>query len=187
MISLFKKNKKQNKGFTTIELIISSGLFAVLIVAVTGVLLSTVSVNRQANLIKGVMNDIDFALENMMRTIRTGKDYDCGSDGAPKNCPMIPSSRMSLTDQYPCRVTYELEDFKIKRTISGNVTCNERGEGFITSSDVKITRLDFYVFGVDEVKMQPAVLVIVSGEMKYRDQTASFSVESFATQRLFNK
>jgi len=171
------------RGFTVIELIISIGLFSIILVAITGSLLSVIKINKQASLIKDVMNNLDFALENMVRSVRTGRNYDCGLEGGEKNCSVTPSTMISFQPQgiFLPRVYYKLENKIIMRK-DGTGTYYP-----VTSSNVKITRLNFYVSGVDSPDVQPTVLFVIGGEASYKENTTTFNVETLAVQRLFNK
>ncbi len=70
-----------NRGFTLIELMVSVAIFAVVMVIALGALLAISTADRKAETIGAVMNNLNFAVESMTRTIRTGVDYNCGSFG----------------------------------------------------------------------------------------------------------
>ena len=72
---------KTNRGFTLVELIVSLGIFTAVMFIATGALLSIINVNKKAQAQQSAINNINFALENMARNIRTGSSYVCSSDG----------------------------------------------------------------------------------------------------------
>lgn len=68
------------RGFTLVELIVSVGLFAVVVTMATGTYLVMINVSREAQSVATGINSLSFVLEGMTRNIRTGKGYqDCGS------------------------------------------------------------------------------------------------------------
>ena len=115
------ENRKNNQaGFSIVELIVSVGLFSIILVAITASLLSVIRINQQAALVKDVMNNLDFALENMVRSVRTGNDYDCGTEGGSKNCATTPDSSMSFKSQggiLAPRIYYKLENGAIMQNL----------------------------------------------------------------------
>lgn len=70
-------NKKSQSGFTLIELIVSLGVFSVVITIAVGALLMLVATNEQLQGEQSVMTNLSFALDSMTREIRTGSDYYC--------------------------------------------------------------------------------------------------------------
>ena len=69
------------KGFTLIELMVSVAIFSVVMVLALGSLLSISTSEKKAETLKSVMNNLNFALDSMSRSIRTGSVYHCGSSG----------------------------------------------------------------------------------------------------------
>lgn len=70
---------QKQKGFTLVELIVSITLFTSVMFIATGALLSIVNVNKKAQAQQSAINNVNFALENMARNIRTGSTYICGN------------------------------------------------------------------------------------------------------------
>jgi prepilin-type N-terminal cleavage/methylation domain-containing protein len=82
--------KHNQSGFTLIEMIVSLGLFSVVITIAIGAFLSLVAGNEQLQSEQNVMINITFALDSMTREIRTGTHYYCNtrpnySAGGPNN------------------------------------------------------------------------------------------------------
>src|SRR3989338_4304258 len=76
------------RGFTLVETIVATALFTVVMLIAVGSLLSIVSVNRKAQALHLVMNNLNVALDGMVRAIRTGSNYYCGGGGYedPQGC-----------------------------------------------------------------------------------------------------
>ena len=64
-------------GFTLIEIIVSLGVFSVVITIAVGALLMLVAANEQLQSEQVVMTNLSFALDSMTREIRTGTNYFC--------------------------------------------------------------------------------------------------------------
>ncbi|MCA9359669.1 prepilin-type N-terminal cleavage/methylation domain-containing protein [Candidatus Kaiserbacteria bacterium] len=82
--------RKSQKGFTLIEMIVSLGVFSVVITIAVGALLGLISANEQLQAEQSVMTNLSFALDSMTREIRTGTNYFCDeannySAGGPNN------------------------------------------------------------------------------------------------------
>lgn len=75
---MYHTHNKQ-RGFTLIELIVSLGLFAVVVTTAVGALLILVSTNNQLQDEQAIMSNLSFALDSMVREIRTGTNYYCDS------------------------------------------------------------------------------------------------------------
>ena len=71
---------KPQAGFTLIEMIVSVGLFAVVMLICVAALLSLVDANKKAQAIQSVMNNLNVAVDGMVRSVRMGTNYHCGTD-----------------------------------------------------------------------------------------------------------
>lgn len=70
---------KSRSGFTLIEMIVSLGVFSVVLTITTGALLSLISSNQRYQNEQNVMTNLSFALDSMTRELRTGYNYNCVS------------------------------------------------------------------------------------------------------------
>ena len=68
---------KKQSGFTLIEMIVSLGVFSVVITIAVGALLVLIATNQQLQAEQSVMTNLSFALDSMTREIRTGTNYYC--------------------------------------------------------------------------------------------------------------
>jgi hypothetical protein len=186
---LSKKKKYilvQNRkaGFSVPEMIVALFFFSMIMVIAVGTVLAVTSANRKSFILSNTNNSMVYAVDSMIRDIRTGKDYDCGPLGGDKNCPLFlgfgaPSSSIYFTDDAGQATGYRLNSNKIQKLISGNFID-------ITSPDIKVNRLDFYVDGVGGGgdNMQPNVMVVISAESFYKGKKfSSFELETLAVQR----
>lgn len=85
-----KRSPASQLGFTLIEMIVSLGLFSIVITVSVGALLVLIATNEQLQAEQSVMTNLSFALDSMSREIRTGTNYYCDSEqsvttGGPNN------------------------------------------------------------------------------------------------------
>ena len=60
-------------------MIVAVGLFSLVMLVSVGALLSLTGANRKAQALQSVMNNLNIALDGMVRSIRMGSDYHCGA------------------------------------------------------------------------------------------------------------
>lgn len=173
------------KGFTLVELMVSVGLFAIVMMLAAGAYLVVIRVNQQAQGNTTAINNLAFALDSMVRTIRTGTGYGCISAGA--DCPSGGSSfyvtaegALSPTHYYlngPAGAQY------IVKTVSGATY------PITDPANVKITSLTFILKGAQSYSAsgdlgQPYVTILVTGTVLVGpNKTQSFTVQTSAVMR----
>ncbi|MCA9363678.1 prepilin-type N-terminal cleavage/methylation domain-containing protein [Candidatus Kaiserbacteria bacterium] len=69
----------QCSGFTLVELMVSVSIFAVVMLISVGSLIVLVDANAKAQSLHGVMSNLSFAIDNITRDLRVGRDYYCGT------------------------------------------------------------------------------------------------------------
>lgn len=175
--------KKTEKGFTLIEMIVAVFVFTIVVVIASGGLLSVIHANRKAQALKSVMSNLNFAMESMTRSIRTGTRYSCGGGG---DCADDGSTIFNFIDSKGRSVEYSFIDGSIIRTIDdktlGLIT------GPITAPEVNIDSMAFYADGVAEGdSAQPRVFIIIKGTAGTDNKSrTSFSLETLVSQRLLD-
>ncbi|MBP9701915.1 MAG: type II secretion system protein, partial [Candidatus Pacebacteria bacterium] len=63
------------KGFTLVEMVVSMGIFSIVMVVAMGAFLKITEVNKRAQNVKNAVNNVNFTLEAISRELRTGKNY----------------------------------------------------------------------------------------------------------------
>jgi len=167
---------KSNQGFTLIEMIVAVSLFTVVMFVAVGALLAISDANRKATALRVVMENLNFAIESMSRSIRTGTDYSCDGGG---NCSG--GDTLSFTDQYGSAVTYQY-DGNAKSILVRKDLGSLKG---ITSSEVEVESLKFYVAGVGAGDgIQPRVIITVKGKAGSKEKLKTdFSIQTTVSQR----
>lgn len=191
------------RGFTLIELMVSVAIFAVIMVMSLGALLSISAADRKAETVESVMNNLNFAVESMTRTIRTGYDYHCGSVTGG-DCASG-GTLFKFTAQDGSAVVYAFDNSSAcgqTGTVQGCILRSTDGGATylpITAPEVVISNvagtgsgLEFYLrgsaLGSTGDNIQPNVVITITGYVRISEtQTSPFSLQTSVTQRLYDR
>ncbi len=171
----------QRGGFSLIELIVSVGLFTVVMTLASGAYLLMIGINRQAQGIATGINNLSFALETMTYNIRTGKDYGCSVVGV--DCPNG-SNTFLFTNANGDSVSYDVvsegEIGKIQETKNGVLSD-------LTDPSVNISSLKFYAFDtarpLGDYKQSRVTIIVAGTGSSGPGKVENFTVEAGATMR----
>lgn len=165
------------RGYTLLEMIVSVGLFSVVMLVATAAYLTLISMDRQTRTTSDLMTNMSFVVDSMTRSIRTGSQY------CVAGCL---TNRFSFTDSEGREVVYALDDGVITRQIDSSVPLA------ITDSRITIGSEDlrFYVWGENAgpADGQPRVHFTIRGTVS-ADSNApdqEFVVQGGATQRIID-
>lgn len=198
-----RKNKTRfTLGFGLIEMIVSVGIFSIVMLVATGALLTLVGVNQKTRMLRNAVDNVGLAMESMSRTIRTGRAFECGgtkigvitggqstpSDGSLSETADCQngSSLMSLIDEDGTPVTYRLNNGVIEKYYY-----LPRPGYYAPMTDplVRITNLKFIVTGSTYADLvQPKVIISVQGYADVQGSTPTknrtyFNLQSAVSQR----
>lgn len=81
-------------GFTLIEMLVSTAIFAIVVTITVGALLMLIGGNLSLQAEQSVMTNLTFMMDNMTREIRTGTGYYCGERSNDNNAPGNYDSRL---------------------------------------------------------------------------------------------
>ncbi len=179
-----------NRGYTLLELIVSLGIFSVVMLVVTGAYLTLISLDRQARANNQLAATLSFAVDSMARSIRTGTDYACNDSASSPNCERGTSISFANTEGE--RVEYLLKTEGTRGSIGqclAGSSCTDSTAIALTDSRIDIDTLHFYVRGVGDTGtwayVQPQVLFVITGTMTTDSgEKSSFSIQTGATQRV---
>ncbi len=193
-----------NKGFTLIEVLVSLALFSVVMLVGMGALLTVVDANAKAQATQSVMNNLNIAIDGMMREMRMGTNFRCGyiNAGSALDCPS-PQDKISFITHDGNLWSYYLNGTQIyRRTCVGvSGSCQDLP---LTSKDIDITKFDVYVAGAERSYsssprdiVQPTAVFIIEGTAassrlsgvlygKKKRIKTDFKIQTVATQRLLD-
>ncbi len=187
-------------------MLVSVAIFAIVMTIALGSLLAMSESNRKAQSLKSVINNLNFALDSMSRSIRTGTTYHCDTTqgGGVRDCTNLPASSFSfVAADAATNVAYRLEsaDRVICTQPVGTVGCITRSinsgvYAAITSPEVVVSTLLFYVTGAESAAIQPKVTILLSGYVKSGGaevacdaagaKASCFNLQTSVTQRLYD-
>lgn len=187
--------RTSQKGFSLVEIMVAVALFSVVMTISIGSLLSLVEANRKAQALNSVINNLNFALENMSRNIRVGNTYHCDiSTFVPpnldttQNCSnggvlfAFEGNQGDITDSTD-QVVYRFVNSRIEKSIDGGTTFIP-----ITAPEVTINEMKFYTVGTTRGDTsQPRVVMTIQGTagVSSRAQT-SFNLQTTISQRVLD-
>ena len=179
---------ERNRGFTLVELIVSIGLFSIVIVVAMAAYLSLISLDRKARATNDVMTNLSFVVESMSRSMRTGTNYDCNGIGGVADC-VNGASYFSFVDENGQTVTYLLKSDGTVGSCVNTGVCTSGSATTLTDPRIHIANMTFYTQGSAlNDGVQPRVIFTITGSITPDTNSApvSFTIEGGATQRLID-
>ncbi len=199
------------KGFTLIEVMVSVTLFAMVMTLSLGAILSIIDGNKKAQAINSVANNLNFAVDSMVRDIKTGYSYSCNDNQipTPDSTSVIGSDKngcsgdaqdfisliSTISSEGPQKrgVRYSLQKDSTGRGSIYKTTSDESGNSYpVTSPEVDIQKLEFIVenyntdFAQEDIG-QPRVFLYIKGTAGINPTQASdFSIQTLISQRNLN-
>ena len=188
------KSLNINRGFTLVEMMVSVAIFSIVMVIALGSLLAMSESDRKAQTLKSVINNLNFSLDSMSRSIRTGAVYHCditqGSAGAARDCANTPATSFAYQNAAGATVYYCLGSGTACGSGGASILRSVDGVNYtaITSSEVSISALKFYVTGAESAVVQPKVTILLSGTVTVSGtQNSMFNLQTSVTQRLYDQ
>jgi prepilin-type N-terminal cleavage/methylation domain-containing protein len=174
------KNKKT--GFTLIELMVSVTLFAVVMVISMGAILTIVDGNKKNQTMQVAINNLNFAVESMTRSIKTGYNYEVTNEVG--ECKSL---SLNITEDQDGNDVDDAVNYYLKEFPGGDNSglfyhnLDTDYEGFITAPDLNITDLCFRK--TDD--LQPALTIVIQGETTGSKEglKTTFNLFTSVTQR----
>lgn len=189
------KNINKNKGFSLIELMVAIGIFTSIVTVLLGALIVTINASKNSKALRVAMDNVNFSMESMTRSIRMGTNYYCsekgdilnmdGNNKESNDCDdgdfvsFIPTGPSS--NNY--RVGYGLVEQDGKMVLGrceGSNSCVS-----ITSPDIQIDDIKFNVKNSNLVNGQASVYIIIKGSVYVSGKPISFAIQTLASERNF--
>lgn len=195
-------NKKE-KGFTLIEVMISTALFSVIMIIGITAVLSVNNTYRKTRTMRSAIDNVSFMMEDMARNIRLGYLYRCINSTA--NDPEIEEPLNTPPGDYSCRgIAFEPYWNPVPGDIGDQVIYYIGDDGDIFKStngivldgapmnsiDVKIDPLKsgFTIVGSESNTdaVQPMVLIRINGTAQGSRSSTNFNLQTTVSQRLID-
>lgn len=173
---------KTQCGFSLVELMVASALFMTVVAVAAGSFISVLDASRDSQEFAELMNNVDFALEDMSRNMRVGENY--ASNGS------LSSGTDSITlniieDSSECEISYQLNSSTGRIEKRKDSSCGGYDYLPITSDQIEITDLTFTGDQVGVPGEQPRVVINIAGQTE-GDMTQTFNLQTSVTQRALN-
>ncbi len=192
-------------GYTLIEMMVSVAIFTMVAIVSISTLVSINDANKKAQTMRAIIDNLNFAIENMARNLRVGSSYHCDFTStpiqSPRDCAAFGSdsivfesydgSPSNPNDQVVFRLETEASVNRgqiVKSSSSGSAGSFLPITPFNPSAPVQpltVNYLKFYVTGTGAGDgLQPKVVIIVGGTARYNNQIQSvFNIQTSVSQR----
>lgn len=203
---------KLNPGFTLVEVMISIGLFTVVMVIGIGAILGVNSTHRKTQSMRSVVDNLSFIMEDMARSMRLGDYLVCDEDqltpigalevGNPQNrengenCKSIsfePYWNYSPNDDEN-QIIYFINESNGIGTIFKKTETMGWSEPMIAITpaeiDIDTDKSGFWVTGAlketESIPTQPKVTIVLVGTVRLGNAVTEFNLETTVSQRLLD-
>lgn len=188
------------KGFTLVELLVSLSLFIIIVIALVGSLYTVNDASRKVQAMRTVMDNLNFAVESMSRTIRTSEHLSVTCTTGVINCWIGGSTEGYMISMDSTLGAEEFVEYKWERAGSGQGAILKRTTpldadgnpvGFpsawqaITSPEIDVEKAAFYIKGaLPNDSERAAVVVKLEGVATVKGATTiPFAVQTYLSQR----
>lgn len=154
-------------GFTLLEMVVSLGIFSVLIILALGIVLGVSNAQLKAANIQAIQDNIRFSLELITKELRTGTNYELTDYGTACGRVGDPDSEISFNTSLGEKRVYYLDQSGVIMRITGGTDC-QRARPF-TSEEVVVERLIFRLRGEKQGPTDGQPMVTVSLTARSRD------------------
>jgi prepilin-type N-terminal cleavage/methylation domain-containing protein len=170
-----QKSAEKQRGFTIVEVLVTSFIFSIIAITVSGLFIQTLTIERRTFASDKIQENGLYIMELMSREIRVSQILDSAqSPAGDSNCTLT-----SLKIQHPVNgtVTYSLSNGILQRTAQGVVTD-------ISSSDIAFSRLNFCVAGSNPTDgKQARVAILASIQNKTGKEILTTNLETAVSSR----
>ena len=183
---------KTKKGFSLIELMVAMTIFTIVVIMAIGAFLVVTDASKKAKSLRIAMDNVNFAMENMSRSLRLGSNYYCSSSPVSG----LPTNSLATSDCLDGKNAIIFTSYNApEKGDQAFQLVNNNGLGIVqkvssagsldlTSPEVNITDLRFFVRGSSPSdNYQPSVFIIMKGEVLVGGKVNNFAVQTLASQR----
>jgi type II secretory pathway pseudopilin PulG len=186
----YTSRSANNKGFTLVEMIVAMGLFMTVVLITTGSLLLLVDAQRRTFALRETYDNLRFAMETIAKDLRTGIAYHCEFPVLP-NLPLFQgqdcpggADNITYTNSKKQQVTYSVNVLtkRLEKSV-GSFYCAVPGTCDLTSKDLTIQSVTFYVIGTEDPLIHPRVTIVMVAKAGTGRSETTFTMQTTITQR----
>lgn len=177
---LFSFNKPSDSsshaGFTLLEMVVSFGIFAILIVAAFGAVLTINKTQQKATQIQNIEDNLRFALESMAREMRFGSTFQPSGGSSPAY------AELTFTRRDRSVVGYCLANNAVMQLTGGGTNCGLGSP--VTDDSITIDQLIFYVVPWTPGTTQPRITIALQAHSRDPNLATMLNLQTTVTPRL---
>jgi len=200
MFNFFDQLRKDKKGVSLMEAMVTVAVFSIVIVVAMDLYFVATRSQRKVTAMQKVQSDARFSLEAMAREIRVGRvnytplpfDLSGGPSGSPSPVYGNPTDTLELIDEDGCRVSFKIvNEHDICQQLGSDNSClavgleqagidnpcgtddNTMGYVSMTPKNIYVDRLDFYISanpGSENNKQSWVTIVFASHNISSRPE-----------------
>ncbi|MEX0935033.1 MAG: type II secretion system protein [Candidatus Paceibacterota bacterium] len=164
------KQNDNKRGYTLIELLVSLGIFMIVMTVAMGSLFTIISANKRARALQLSFDNLHFAIDEMSRDVRTGNDYVFSGSGNDCNSSFV----FSFSNSSDTAISYRCDSGRVQKRIGGGSYVD------ITAPEITVT--SFHVY--DRSTSQPRAVIVIGGEVEAENGVVSdFNLQTTISQR----
>jgi prepilin-type N-terminal cleavage/methylation domain-containing protein len=174
-----KKNfYTKQKGFTLVEVLVATMIFTLVMTIAISSLVAISGANKKTQAMRAVTDGLNFALENMTRSLRLGKDYTCVS-GSGSSCSAISFTAFDGDDKG------EIVQYGIDISTRQLIRTNSAGRILMLPPEVNVKDVRFDISNTfpDGTSAQPRVRVFLEGSIQVKGEITDFAIQTLVAQR----
>lgn len=192
--------KQKNTAFTLVEIMVATSIFMMIMLVALGALITSSDTAKKSQALRQAMDNVNFAMESVVRSLRSGTDYTCITSGSfilpgspTADCPIGSAGGTAIVFTPAKHLTQRDTAYVLNTRVNGTKVlqrcylsnpCVD-----IVSPDVDVENLTFFVNGshsevnVPDDKTQPSVYILVKGNVAFKGQSNSFAIQTNVSQR----
>lgn len=180
---------------------VATSIFMIIMLMAMGALITTSDTAKKSQALRTAMDNVNFAMESITRSIRMGADYTCVTSSTGVSLPASANADCSLstagggaiifTPALHAKGARDTAYMLVERPVvssqntstHGIERCNPDCLDLITP-EIDIKSLKFFVNGSDvNDKIQPSVYIILKGTVTIKGESTSFAIQTDVSQR----
>jgi prepilin-type N-terminal cleavage/methylation domain-containing protein len=165
------KNSVNEKGFTLVEVLVTSLIFSVMAITVSAIFVQIISLERRSFAIQKIQDNALLVLEEMSRDIRVSRI----SNQESSDCT---ATTITLTHPTKGTVIYRVNNGVVQRYVNSGSYID------ISSSAVNFTRMNFCIIGsLSNDNQTPRVSIVTSVQNQTGQETLKINLQTTITSR----
>ncbi len=201
-LSTFDFRLSTTGGYSLVEMLVAVAIFTIVAMVSISALISINDANKKAQTMRAIIDNLNFATENMARNLRVGTTYHCDYTNllAPLSQPLDCASSGAGSIAFEAyngdsanpndQVVYSLNsNGQIMKSVNSGGTflplTPYNGELAPELQPLTIDYLRFYVTGaLPGDNLQPRVVIVIGGTARYSSQIQTkFQIQTSVSER----